>query len=111
MHQHQTHHQPSRQPSRSRRALACGVLAVSPALFAGCSGAQVQQFFTSRGMPISEHLAEKIAHLINKVDEAAKPKPKHDHPKPPCTTTTTTTAAPTTTVAPVPTLKAGGCHS
>lgn len=110
MHQHQHTHQ-TRPPSRSRRAVACGLLAVTPVLFAGCSGAQVQQFFASRGLSISDHLADKIAHLIVKIDEAAKPKPKHDHPKPPCTTTTTSTTAPTTTVPPVPTLKAGGCHS
>ena len=77
---------------RRRTAIALASLVFAST---GCSAAQVQSWFSSRGLPaVSDQWATLIAGVVDQVQSAVPP----GCPTP-STTSTTTTEAPTTTVA------------
>ncbi|MFN8052308.1 MAG: hypothetical protein U0Q22_12760 [Acidimicrobiales bacterium] len=88
-----------------RRTLAALALVASPVLLAGCTGAEVQDFFTSHGHPIPQSLADGIATIVTRI-ENAHPAPDDGACPTPAPSTTTTTAAP------IASAKAtGGCET
>ena len=76
----------------TRRLLATFALVLSPVMLAGCSGAEVQDFFTSHGHAIPQDLADRLATVITRFES---PRPGgRKHCEPPESTAPAAPAAP-----------------